>query len=148
MIARSARSFKPGKSDSMAAQFNLAGQIMRGSFFPVALIVVGLGWLLHEINIVPQANWIVILGLCSAGVAVLLIEGCNQSSIVKGPLLIAAGIAVFLRQQQNLPWGMLIPALLILWGVLLLIARLPAVPPAAKRWKKYRKSGHSVWEQD
>lgn len=121
---------------------------MRGSFFPVALIVVGLGWLLHELGIVPQANWIVILGLVSAGVAVLLIDGVNKSSIVKGPLLIAAGGAIFLRQQGAWPWGTLLPALLIVWGVLLLLARLPVVPPAVKRWKKYRKSAGTVWEED
>lgn len=121
---------------------------MRGSFFPVALIVVGLGWLLHELAIVPQANWVVILALFAAGCAVLLIDGFNKSSLVKGPLLIAASAAVLLHQHQNWPWSTLVPALLILWGVLLLIARLPAVPPSPRRWKKYRKASHSVWEQD
>lgn len=102
---------------------------MRNSFFPIALVVFGAGWLLNELHLVPEANWIVILGLTSAGILILLLEGLNSSSVVKGPLLIAAGVAAYLHQHHGWGWRILIPSMLILAGVLLLIAssgKLPA----------------------
>ncbi|WP_052190538.1 hypothetical protein [Chitinibacter sp. ZOR0017] len=59
--------------------------------WPLALIVIGAGWLLHRLDVLPSVSWIIILGLIAAGVAVLLLEGLNKSSIVLGPMLIAGG---------------------------------------------------------
>lgn len=118
---------------------------MRNSFFPIALIVVGAGWLVNELNILPQANWIVILGLITAGVMVLAFDGVNSSSIVKAPLLIAAGIATLVHQQGQVSWSILIPALLILAGLLLLIGRSGHLPPRSeKSWRHGCRPDDSV----
>ncbi|MDR3410999.1 MAG: hypothetical protein P4L87_08680 [Formivibrio sp.] len=106
---------------------------MRNSFFPIALIIVGSGWLLNELQLFPDANWIVILGLISAGILVLVFEGFNSSTIVKGPLLIAAGVASYLNQHHGLGWRVLIPSLLILAGVLLLIAHSGTLPEPGQK---------------
>ncbi len=106
---------------------------MRNSFFPIALIVIGGGWLLNELQLFPDANWIVILGLVCAGTLVLILEGFNTSSIVKGPLLIAMGVATYLHQHEGWNWRILIPSVLILAGVLLLIAHSGALPGPAEK---------------
>lgn len=101
---------------------------MRNSFLPIAMIVVGAGWLMNELRWFPDANWIVILGLIVAGVLVLVLEGLDSTTVVKGPLLIAGGAAFYLHQHMQVDWRVLIPALLILTGILLLIARSGRLP--------------------
>lgn len=102
---------------------------MRNTFLPIALIVLGIGWLVNELNILPQVNWIVILGLIVGGMMILVLEGWNTSTVVKGPLLIAAGVVTFIHQQSQIAWGLLIAILLILAGALLLVARSGQLPP-------------------
>ncbi len=106
---------------------------MRNSFFPIALIVIGAGWLLNELRMFPDANWIVILGLVCAGTLVLILEGFNTSSVVKGPLLIAMGVATYMHQHEGWGWRVLIPAMLILAGVLLLLAHSGRLPEPGRR---------------
>lgn len=101
---------------------------MRNAFLPIILIVVGAGWLLNELHLFPDANWIVILGLIVAGVLILTLEGFNSTSIVKGPLLIAAGVVLYLHQHEGLDWRILVPSLLIFAGLLLLVSRSGALP--------------------
>ena len=108
---------------------------MRNAFLPIILIVVGAGWLLNELHLFPDANWIVILGLIVAGVLVLTLEGFNSTSVVKGPLLIAAGIAMYLHQHQGFDWRILVPSMLILAGLLLLVARSGVLPEARRNAK-------------
>ncbi|UXY14533.1 hypothetical protein N8I74_14570 [Chitiniphilus purpureus] len=103
---------------------------MRNTLLPVVLIVVGAGWLANSLDIAPAVSWIVVFGLVCAGVAVLLIEGCNKRTVISGPLLILTGVAIFANQQYRLPWSVLLPALMMALGLLLLLARLDAVPPA------------------
>lgn len=110
---------------------------MRGIFFPVALIVIGAGWLLNEINYFPSVSWIVIIGLFVAGVAVLLIDGLNKSTIVLGPMLIAGAVTTFCRQQFGLGLSVQLPVLLIFCGCLMLLARSTWIRPAPpKPWEK------------
>ncbi|KAF0814343.1 hypothetical protein IGB42_01244 [Andreprevotia sp. IGB-42] len=105
---------------------------MRDTLFPIALIVVGAGWLVSELHLLPEANWIVIFGLIAAGLGVLAVEGINRSSIVTGPLLIAGGVLTFVHERTGAGWSVLIPVLLMLWGLLLLVARLPAIPERSR----------------
>ncbi|MBE9609313.1 hypothetical protein [Chitinilyticum piscinae] len=113
---------------------------MRGAFFPVVLIVLGAGWLLNELNIMPEVSWLVIIGLAVAGMAILLVDGVNKSSIVNAPLLLGASLATFLCQYQGLSLRLVLPALLMLLGVLLLIRRHPAIPPGHYRKLHRRRS--------
>jgi len=66
----------------------------------------------------------------------MVIDGLNKNSIVIGPILIAMGAAWWLNDRYRLSWSLIIPALLVLLGVLMLIARSPSIPdkrPAAPR---------------
>jgi hypothetical protein len=101
---------------------------MRGTGLPIVLIVVGAGWLLHSLHWLPNMQWLWILGLAAAGIAILLLDGVTKSSVVAGPLLILAGVMAYLREFHNLGWRFIIPSMLICWGLTMLIARSPSIP--------------------
>ncbi|WP_051259118.1 hypothetical protein [Chitinibacter tainanensis] len=108
--------------------------------WPLALIVIGAGWLLHRLDVLPSVSWIIILGLITAGVAVLLLEGLNKSSIVLGPMLIAGGVTTFAQQYLQLARNVQVPLLLILCGLLMLLARSHKIPPAGiKPWQRSQR---------
>lgn len=111
---------------------------MRNAFLPIALIVVGAGWLLKELHLFPDANWIVIFGLITAGVLIMALEGFNTETMIKGPILIAGGVAAYLHQHQGWDWRILVPSLLILAGLLLLASRSGVVPEPRRRIRNDR----------
>ncbi len=115
-----------------------------GVWLPIALIVIGSGWLMHRLDVFPSVNWIVILALLFAGIAVLLLEGVNKSTVVIGPMLIAGGVTTFLQQHYDFSRSIQIPLLLILCGVLMLVSRSPRIAPAPpKPWEKPQRSENS-----
>ncbi len=101
---------------------------MKDASLPVTLIVIGLGWLLWELRLFPDIDWIVSAGFVVAGIAVLVIDGVNKNSIVIGPFLIAVGIVWFAHDRYWVGWRFIIPVLLVLLGVLLLVARSARIP--------------------
>jgi hypothetical protein len=106
---------------------------MRNASLPVALIVVGVAWLLWYYRLFPDIDWIIALGLAGAGLAILVLDGISKSSVVSGPFLIAAGIAWLLHDRFRASWFVLLPSLLIVLGVLMLVARLPQIPERSAR---------------
>lgn len=99
---------------------------------PLVLIAVGLGWLLTELEVLPGIDWVWTLGLAVVGVLAFLVSGVDKLSIVLGPFfLVAAGLSL-LRQRNLITLEVELPILVILAGVLLLIARMPAI--AIPRW--------------
>jgi hypothetical protein len=62
----------------------------------------------------------------------MVFDGINKNSIVIGPILIAMGGAWALNDRYRVSWSLLIPALLVLLGVLMLIARSAAIPDKGK----------------
>ncbi|WP_410498705.1 hypothetical protein [Chitinibacter sp. S2-10] len=111
-----------------------------GIWLPIALIVIGAGWLLHRLAVFPSVNWIVILALLVSGAAVLLLEGVNKSTVVIGPMLIAGGVTTFLQQQYDLARSVQFPLLLILCGLLMLLARSDLIRPAPEKpWHRSQR---------
>ena len=101
---------------------------MRDAGLPVTLIVVGLIWLAWHLRLFPDFDWIVAAGLVAGGIAVMFFDGITKSSVVIGPFLIATGAAWALHNFQDVDWKYLIPALLIVLGSLMLVARNPGIP--------------------
>ena len=101
---------------------------MRDASLPITLIVVGLVWLFWHFRLFPDIDWVIAAGFLAAGVAVMVFDGINKTSIVTGPILIAMGGAWALNDRYRVCWSVLIPALLVLLGVLMLIARSAAIP--------------------
>jgi len=101
-------------------------------FIPALIIAVGTGWLLNTLDVIPRVNWIWTLGLAIVGIGVFAVDGFNKMSIVIGPFFIAASILSVMRQTGRLAPNVEVPCLVIIFGALLLIARLLKVPPP--RW--------------
>jgi len=105
---------------------------------PVLIITVGVGWLLTARGIGPGINWIWTLGLAAVGILSLL-GGLDKVSVVIGPLLFLASVFSVLRQTEQLSVETEVPLLVIGVGVLLLVARHPAIPIPA--WAVENKQG-------
>ena len=103
---------------------------MRNSILPVTLIAAGAVWLLFNLDWIPSFNWLITLILIGSGVGILVIEGINKKSIVGGPLLITLGVAWLLHFQYWIQWRFLAPAICIVAGLLMLVARANAIPEA------------------
>jgi hypothetical protein len=95
---------------------------------PLALIVIGTGWLLGTLGVVPNINWVWTLSLAAAGLFVFATSGLDKFSVVLGPMFVAASLLSVLRQTGRLSIDTEVPILVILAGVLLLVSRSPKIP--------------------
>lgn len=119
---------------------------MKDAALPVILIVLGATWLLHSLDWLPDIHWLWVIGLAGAGVAILLLDGITKSSVVGGPLLILAGLLSFLRQYYALGWSIVIPVMLIAAGMLMLIARSPAIPESRNFHRRFESNDRNARE--
>jgi hypothetical protein len=106
---------------------------MRDATLPVTLVALGVIWLLFNLDWIPSFDWLVTLILVGSGIGILLIEGINKKSIVGGPLLIAIGLAWLLHFYAGVRWRFLGPGLCIVAGLLMLFARVDAIPEVSAR---------------
>jgi len=109
---------------------------VKDASLPITLIVVGVIGLVWYFRWLPDIDWIIALGFVLGGVAVLVVDGINKSSIVTGPFLIAVGVAWWLRDQYRFSWNLIIPTLLVVLGVLMLVARSPQISDKRSREAK------------
>ena len=96
---------------------------------PVALIVIGGGWLLSVLGFVPEIDWVWTIGLGAIGALAFAVSGFNKLTLVVGPSFIVASLLSVLRQTGRLALNVEVPSLVLTIGVLMLIAHHPAVPP-------------------
>jgi hypothetical protein len=92
------------------------------------MIAVGVGWLLTALGVVPGINWVWTLSLTIVGLLAFLVGGFDKVTVVIGPFFIIASCLSMLRQMDRLKLDVEVPILVIIAGVLLLIARTPAIP--------------------
>jgi len=95
---------------------------------PVLLIVLGVGWLLSALGVIPTIDWIWTLGIASLGILSFVVWGIDKVSVVVGPIFLAASLLSTLRQTGRIPLNVEVPLLVILGGALMLVARLPSIP--------------------
>ncbi len=95
---------------------------------PALLIVVGVGWLLTTLGVAPGIDWVWTLGLAGAGLLTFVVGGFDKVTLVAGVFFIITSILSVLRQTGRLSFDVEVPILVILAGVLLIVARHPAVP--------------------
>lgn len=93
------------------------------------IIAVGTGWLLSAHKVVPGVNWAWVLALGVLGALTLVLGGLEKLTVVVGPFLIALAVFSFLRQTGRIGVDTEVPSLLIVFGLLLVVAR--SVP-----WKR------------
>lgn len=94
---------------------------------PVLLITIGAGWLLSALGFAPSVAWVWTLGLAAVGVITFAVSGIDKVSVVVGPFFLLASALSVLRQTDRLRLDLEVPILVIFSGILLLIARRPAV---------------------
>lgn len=99
---------------------------------PLLLITVGTGWLLTTLGVAPGVDWVWTLGLAIVGLLTFVVGGFDKVTVVVGPFFILASCLSMLRQTGRLKLDVEIPILVIIAGVLILVARSPAIP--VPRW--------------
>jgi hypothetical protein len=100
----------------------------KAAFLPILLMTFGVGWLLTSLGIAPRVDWIWTLGIGAVGLLTLAFGGFNKFTVVVGPFLILSSAFAFLRQMGMLRLEVEAPLLVIIFGALLLVAQMPAVP--------------------
>lgn len=103
---------------------------MNDKSLPLALIALGSAWLLFDVGWIPDIDWIVAFALAGSGGLILLLDGLNARTLVKGPMLIAAGGAWLGYFRYGMRFSTLVPMLMIAQGSLMLAAR--ALRPAPR----------------
>lgn len=97
-------------------------------WLPVVLIILGTGWLLTSLNVLPAIDWIWTLGIASIGFLTFLVGGWDKFTAVVGPFFLIMSLLSVLRQVGRMELNVEVPVLVILGGVLMLIARHPKIP--------------------
>lgn len=100
---------------------------------PVALIVLGGGWLLSSLGFVPEIDWVWTIGLAAVGVLAFLLGGWNKASFVAGLFFAAASLLSVLRQTGRMQPNVEVPGLVLWLGLLLLAAHHRRIP--APDWR-------------
>jgi hypothetical protein len=104
----------------------------RTLFIPLLLIVLGTGWLLTALDVMPRVDWAWTLAVAAIGVLAFVMGGINKVTVAVGPFFILASCLSLLRQTGRLSVNVEVPVLVIAAGILLLVARSPAIP--APKW--------------
>ncbi len=116
---------------------------MRNTVLPIALIVFGLAWLAREMGWFHEVHMIVALAIIVLGAAILATEGINRSSVVSGPILVYVGAAWLAYDQGYVSSQVVWPVGVIVLGILLFIARLPAMPDPQQSTRRRRDRSQS-----
>ncbi|MFC4158228.1 hypothetical protein [Chitinimonas lacunae] len=101
---------------------------MRNTAFPAVLIVIGSLWLLAATDLLPTTSVLVSVGLVAVGVVQLLLDGVNKSTVVAAPMWMLSGGLFYGIAQRSITLSVAGAIAMIVLGLLLLLARLPAIP--------------------
>lgn len=105
---------------------------------PLLLIILGTGWLLTAMGVMPQVDWAWTLGVAAVGVLAFVLGGIDKVTVVVGLFFILASCLSLLRQTGRMSVDKEVPVLVIAAGVLLLVARLKSIP--APTWLSQPRS--------
>jgi amino acid transporter len=105
------------------------------SFFIVAI---GIAWLLNAMHVVPNLDWIWIIGLGVSGILLLTITRLDRFNFVAGLSLIVSSVLAVLRQTGRITVNVEAPVLFITVGILLLVAQILPLPAASTLAEKPR----------
>ena len=98
-------------------------------FVPLLLALAGLGWLLNALQVFPEVNWLWTVLLCGSGLLLLMMNGINRSTVLFGPLLVAAGLLWLAHEVGAFGVAVELPILLIVFAALWAVSEHP-------RWKR------------
>ena len=105
---------------------------MKALAIPILLIMLGVGWLLTTMGVVPQVDWVWTLGVALVGILAFAIGGFDKVTFCVGTFFLLASLLSILRQTGRLGVDIEIPVLVIAAGVLMLVAQMRFIP--LPRW--------------
>jgi len=98
------------------------------SFLIVAL---GVAWLLNAKGVMPELDWVWIIGLGVSGILLLTVTRLDRFNFVAGLSLIVSSVLAALRQSGTITVNIEAPVLFITIGILLLLAQLLPLPSSS-----------------
>ena len=104
------------------------GSVQNNFGFTYFVVLVGAGWLLTTIGVTPKIDWVWTISLGIVGVLTFVVGGSDKITFVVGIFFLATSCLSILRQTERISIEVEVPVLVILAGILMLIARLPAIP--------------------
>ncbi len=100
-----------------------------GVAFAMAIMALGVGWLLTAKGVGEGIDWVWTIGLGAMGLIVFLVSGgIDKLSVVVGPMFVIASAMSLLRQSGRIAANTEAPALVIAFGAAMLLAQAPFVP--------------------
>lgn len=90
--------------------------------FPITVILLGVGWLLDSLALIPDVSLLWVFGLGATGFLILAVQGLTKESVVFGPFLMAAAVSSALRQSGFISFDLELPLLVIVFGILLAVS--------------------------
>lgn len=106
----------------------MSRETQKSAFIPILLIAAGAGWLLKLQGMAPSLRGIMAAFLALCAIIYLLSGGFNKESVVLAPMLLYVAACLGLPLFQAFSLSFEIAAGMVLLGVLMLLARLDAVP--------------------
>lgn len=106
----------------------MSRETQKSAFIPILLIAAGAGWLLKMQGMAPSLRGIMAALLALCAIVYLLSGGVNKESVVLAPMLLYVSACLGLPLFQLFSLSFEIAAGMVLLGVLMLLARLDAVP--------------------
>jgi len=103
------------------------GRRLKSLAAPILVIALGTGWLLSVQQVAPGVDWIWTLGLGVTGLLIVWASFDKVTAVV-GPFLLAASCLSILRQTGRLNINAEVPVLVIVFGTLMLLAKLLPIP--------------------
>ena len=85
------------------------------------IIAFGTAWMLDALDIITGWRWVWPLALGGVGVMIPVFHGLNKQTLLVGPYLVVAAIFALMRQNGWIELKVEIPALVLAFGVVLLI---------------------------
>lgn len=97
---------------------------MKKIFLPATVILVGMGWLLTSLGILPGVRWAIPATLAFLGTLILVIDTISRFSFTVGLTLGLSALFSVLQQIGALPQGTVLPLSLLVLGLLWLLSYL------------------------
>ena len=95
---------------------------------PVLVLLVGVGWLMNQADILPGVDWLWSGFLAVLGLGMLTLGRRTRGNVVGGVFLLLSAVASVLRQRGILSVEWEIPILVAGLGVLMILGQLLPLP--------------------
>lgn len=103
----------------------------KGVLISLLIVAIGVAWLLNTLHFIGGVDWIWTMFLGAAGLMTLAWGKINKLTFVMGLFLLVGALCSILRQTNVLQPEVEVPALVIVFGLLFLIAQVPMIPHTA-----------------